>query len=344
MRAIGHFLLFLSLLMAGPRLFAQYTFTGQLKDSTAGTPVYLSWIRDYRKISGVYPDQVIQVTTADSLGAFRFNGDELEPTHQIYRIHTDGCDAGTNHYLRQCEEGEQVSFIASNRDTIHFPLSGDQQIFCNIISTNPSTIALLEIDQMRADLEFDMVTYPSQQAVAMQAKSWFRDLQELGKSFNDPLAEIYVYDLISERRSSLYPYYLEDLASNSYYDGLRERMNASYGGSTYTSLFETDLESDRTMAGEDPSKWYEYALVALLLVSVLVNFYFLYWKPYQKRQRKSAAAETLTPQEEKILAGIRARKSNKELAQELYISLSTVKTHINSIYKKMGVSQREQLY
>ena len=336
--------IFMLLLMTGSQLFAQYKFTGQLQDSTPGKPVYLSWIQDYRKISGVYPDQVIQVATSDSLGQFSFTGDQLEPINQIYRIHTDGCDEGVNHYLEQCKAGEQIAFIASNQDTIHFPLSGDQQIFCDIISTNPTTAALLEIDQARVDMEFDLMAYPSEQAVALQAKSWFSDLQKLGRSFNDPLAEIYVYDLISERRSSLYPYYLDDLTNNAYYDGLKDRLNAAYPGSTYSKLFETDLGSDREMAGSDSLKWFEIALATLLLVSLLMNFYFLYWKPHQKRKRKSAAAETLTPQEEKILAGIRARKSNKELAQELYISLSTVKTHINSIYKKMGVSQREQLY
>lgn len=340
-RTISFLLLFC---MTGAQLFSQYVLTGQLKDSTAGTAVYLSWIQDYRKISGVFPDQVIQVTTSDSLGAFTFSGDQLEAGHQIYRIHTDGCEAGTNHYLQQCESGEQIAFIASNRDTIHFPLSGDQQIFCNIISTNPSTAALLEIDQARADMEFDLVTYPSGQAVALRAKSWFRDLQELGASFEDPLAELYVYDLISERRSSLYTHYLEDLNNNSYYIELGSRLASSYPNSSYTKLYEADLKSDRDMAGGDELKWFQIALATLLIASVLVNFYLLYWKPRQKQKRTSAAAETLTPQEEKILAGIRARKSNKELAQELYISLSTVKTHINSIYKKMGVSHREQLY
>ena len=344
MQSFRFHILLLLFLIAGPEVFGQYLFTGKLKDSTAGVPVYLSWIRDYRKISGLYPDQVIQVASSDSLGAFQFSGEQLESVNQIYRIHTDGCETGVNHYIRQCDAGEQVAFIASNRDTIHFPLSGDQQVFCDIVSTNTSTAALLTIEQSRADMEFDLVNYPTEQAVALQAKSWFRDLQELGKTFDEPLAEIYVYDLISERRSSLFPHYLEDLKRNTYYDALQERMLTSYPGSTYTTLYQADLESDRAMALGNRPKWYVYGFAVLLLASLLLNAYYLYWKPHRKRKRKIAASETLTPQEEKILAGIRARKSNKELAQEFYISLSTVKTHINSIYKKMGVTQREQLY
>jgi len=36
-------------------------------------------------------------------------------------------------------------------------------------------------------------------------------------------------------------------------------------------------------------------------------------------------------------------KSNKEIANELFISLSTVKTHITNIYNKLKVSSRQEL-
>jgi DNA-binding CsgD family transcriptional regulator len=37
------------------------------------------------------------------------------------------------------------------------------------------------------------------------------------------------------------------------------------------------------------------------------------------------------------------KKSNKEIASELFISHNTVKTHINNIYKKLAISNREEL-
>lgn len=52
---------------------------------------------------------------------------------------------------------------------------------------------------------------------------------------------------------------------------------------------------------------------------------------------------TLTNQEEKIYNFIKQGFSNKEIASELNISLSTVKTHINNLYKKMNVSSRKDL-
>jgi transcriptional antiterminator len=37
------------------------------------------------------------------------------------------------------------------------------------------------------------------------------------------------------------------------------------------------------------------------------------------------------------------KKSNKEIATELFISVSTVKTHITNIYKKLAVVNRTEL-
>ena len=51
---------------------------------------------------------------------------------------------------------------------------------------------------------------------------------------------------------------------------------------------------------------------------------------------------SFTNQEEKILLLIQAGKSNKEIAATLFIGLSTVKTHINKLYAKLGVKNRTE--
>jgi LuxR family maltose regulon positive regulatory protein len=50
--------------------------------------------------------------------------------------------------------------------------------------------------------------------------------------------------------------------------------------------------------------------------------------------------EPLSERELQVLRLIAAGYSNREIADELYIGLSTVKTHINNIYGKLGVSRR----
>lgn len=51
----------------------------------------------------------------------------------------------------------------------------------------------------------------------------------------------------------------------------------------------------------------------------------------------------LTSQERKILEQIHNGKRNKEIAEVLNVDISTVKTHINNIYKKKGVHTRTSM-
>jgi len=52
--------------------------------------------------------------------------------------------------------------------------------------------------------------------------------------------------------------------------------------------------------------------------------------------------EELTPRESDVLEQIANGRSNKEIAVELTISEATVKTHINSLLGKLGVTDRTQ--
>lgn len=51
----------------------------------------------------------------------------------------------------------------------------------------------------------------------------------------------------------------------------------------------------------------------------------------------------LTNQEQKVLKLLVEGLSNREIAEKLCLSIHTIKTHIEHIYKKLGVSNRVQV-
>ena len=55
---------------------------------------------------------------------------------------------------------------------------------------------------------------------------------------------------------------------------------------------------------------------------------------YQKR---------LSTREKEVFELVLIGKKNQEIANELFVDISTVKTHINNIYKKTGVKNRKEL-
>ncbi|WCN79464.1 response regulator [Micromonospora sp. LH3U1] len=53
--------------------------------------------------------------------------------------------------------------------------------------------------------------------------------------------------------------------------------------------------------------------------------------------------EALTNREEQVLVAVARGRTNKEIADELYITLSTVKSHITSLMTKLGVRNRVEV-
>ena len=59
--------------------------------------------------------------------------------------------------------------------------------------------------------------------------------------------------------------------------------------------------------------------------------------------RRKTAPDELTPQEAAVARLARAGRTNREIAQQLYLSVNTVETHMRHIFRKLGIERRWQL-
>ena len=327
---------------------AQYEFSGYVNSEIKEGNIYLSVVEDYRMITGVYPEQILNKTKCDSTGYFSFQGDNLSPQNMIYRIHVDTCleaEQETSHFDGHCPNSREIHFIANNNDKLSLPFSFDEEMFCRVLSKNENANAFLKIDSLKNDMRYAFGTYRSEANRKINSKKWFGIFQQYGKLLNEPLAELYSYAYLSDRSQNLHTYYLEDLKTNPYYDELLQRLNATYPNSAYTKQYKAELTSDKYLINSsEPFKmpWWIYALGLVTLLSVLANFYF-FGKLKKITTQLPALEATLSKQEKKVLDLILEDKSNKEIADEIFVSLSTVKSHINNLYKKLNVSSRDDV-
>ena len=58
---------------------------------------------------------------------------------------------------------------------------------------------------------------------------------------------------------------------------------------------------------------------------------------------RRARPGTLTAQEQRVAALAAAGAANAEIARQLYLSVSTVETHLERIYAKLGIHSRYEL-
>jgi DNA-binding NarL/FixJ family response regulator len=61
------------------------------------------------------------------------------------------------------------------------------------------------------------------------------------------------------------------------------------------------------------------------------------------RIRETSGEAWLTPKEKEVFALVLKRRTNPEIAEELYISLYTVKNHVSSILRKLGLKSRREI-
>lgn len=61
------------------------------------------------------------------------------------------------------------------------------------------------------------------------------------------------------------------------------------------------------------------------------------------RSRGTTPGERLTPKEREVLVLLLRRCSNAEIAERLYLSVPTVKTHLRNIFRKLGAKSRRDL-
>jgi DNA-binding NarL/FixJ family response regulator len=61
---------------------------------------------------------------------------------------------------------------------------------------------------------------------------------------------------------------------------------------------------------------------------------------YQDAQRRRCKAPALTPRQRELLDLLAAGHTNTQIARRLGVSEGTVRTHLENIYRRLGVSSR----
>ena len=101
-------------------------------------------------------------------------------------------------------------------------------------------------------------------------------------------------------------------------------------------LFEDKLISNYTLL---------IVIISVVLSFVIILYFLLYFKNVKENEntiiRELSIKYNLSSQEEKVLGLLVLDKSNQEMADELYLSVNTIRNHVASIYKKTNMKKKE---
>jgi DNA-binding CsgD family transcriptional regulator len=259
-------------------------------------------------------EQLVAKRTILDNGYFEFENTLFDSNDRIYKLKINTTDPVLS--------SPSKLFIHSDKDSIHFAKS-------NIAFNEYSSTNLADYEWRKLQ-KFDAV---NKQIDASKFAGYAKDS-----------LQILLVKLISIKQLSDKDLLKKDIQENrDYYLSLLEDFKVSdLDPESYAYL-----ESQCALVTRDivQSK-YQLSLIfnilAFLAILGLMVYIFLKKKQNETIPVKPVLAQ-LSKQEQTIKNLILEGKSNKEIASELFISLSTVKTHITNLYNKLGVSNRKEI-
>jgi len=336
---ISFFLVFIVLLTSNAG-YSQYSISGYLDTAKKDKTIFLSLLK-YNEQMTVYEDQVITSTTADSLGFFSFEGQLLSEQHALYRIHAEVEDGFGPQQIHDNTDLKNLhNFIFSNTDTIVFQ-KNKTYWFSDHTNTNPLDEEWRAFDDYGKQLRLELYAL---EETSLKKQSSIQYLYELKSYANSkgihPLVTLILLSGVDETILK------QDIAEEpDFYSTLQEDLKAYYGDALYATQFEellTDVSKKETLHELKNAKYLVYALLVICLMLLAVIVFLGYKLKRAKSRGDQQTGFNLTNQEERVAELIVQEKSNKEIAAELFISLSTVKTHIRNLYAKLEVSNRQE--
>lgn len=312
--------LFGCLLFFGIYCSAQSTISGQidLKDSKAeNLKIHLIKL-SVDQIGNLKYSKDIAWSSIAKDGSFSFDRKHIADKDAIYKLHVKRMEKAITDTIAQ-----STPFLLSKSDSIHFQMGA-----VPLATYLSSSEADKEWQRLR---EFEKQLFRSQLAKNEEAAQLTNYAKDSLRILMVKL--IGVWQLEEKQLLEL------DISKNpDYYLALLSELKESDMPVAQYLFLEKKLAFLTQEYVERKYAWSTAINIILGLIVLGFGTFFIL-----RKKRSSGVEHHLSRQEQTIQSLILAGKTNKEIANELFISLSTVKTHITNIYSKLKVSNRGEL-
>ncbi len=312
--------------------------------------VYLASLNSPDNLFVASPEFVIAETFIQPDGTFSIQTTSIPEDARFYRL-----------YLVRGNNSSVEFNTSAHRNFQHLLLDQHSEIELDAtIEDNTFVIKRIEgSEDNNAILTFD-------RELAQRMLQFSNDITEAKHDFLSQDLENYIKNFANSVPNSLVGlyalYHLDEkdtdfLRNSEFYFGFQKRINEQYPGAHYTQAYTELLEKligFRDLVCEIPGvqpKWKDNLLIGqsvlililvVLMIALIANSRKKMALAEVENNKSHSSFSNLTIKEQEILKLLAEGKTNKEIAKELYVELSTVKTHINSIYKQLQLSNRKE--
>jgi DNA-binding CsgD family transcriptional regulator len=290
-------------------------------DTTRWKPVAsLSLVPDFSRMYEVSNESIIQQADIHPDGTFAFTSGNMPPGDHLYRIHFSRKEDPRASLIIGGPDENHLFLLAKPGSEIGIRIRGGRQLIGSISFDGfPVNQAVKDINQIAGFLDTLDYYGPAVNRDFVREAVYER-LRRYADTCSNPLISLYAlyhsrFESDFEKNPGYYTKYLRKWRKED---------------SEYFRAFRAQLQIDKEQSNIVP------LVSALLFILMSIAVY------YFRRRKKSEKNpfQSLTVQERKIFGLLKEGKSNKEISEICSVSLSTVKTHVNSIYSKLNLSSR----
>lgn len=294
-------------------------------DTAIWNPVaYLSLIQDFEAMNTMSYEMITDKAIIDDSGRFSFDTKYFPDGDNLFRIHISK------------KTDPPASLIIGGNDENHFFVVANKN--SQIIIKDSSSIEFIK------DIKIEGY-YPNQMFRQINEIAGYLDMTSFnGSLIKSELIRNAIYeklrqyaDTCSNPLVSLYALYKSQFEKNypvnqQFYKNFLTKWKQER--STYFTEFRKRIPS----AGNSKVTLLLFLGGLFFIIGFLVGLAVI-----KLSKKKQNVLKDLSVQERKIFTLIMEGKSNKEISEVLKISLSTVKSHVNSIYTKLDINSRKDV-
>lgn len=304
-----------------PKAIAKGVLYGNISlDETWSPVVFLSYIPTFDDMYLMSNDAIISKANIDSLGNFSFDISYLPEKDNLFRLHIIKKGDVPNTLIIGGNNENHLFLLANCYSTIEINCKNILPPFKNVsFGKSSSNIAFSEITNL-------IVTAENKANESGNAK---RRLIE--NKLHDKLR--FIADTCSNPLISLYAIYNSGFETNynsnvGYYESYLDRW--SNQKDSYFVAFRKEIP----LPNGKSKTW-----IIILLSVVLISISYYYGNRTRKKER---GIKKLSVQERKVFELLKTGATNQEISEECNIGLSTVKSHVSSIFVKLQIKSRKE--
>ena len=313
------------ILCSQPHVFSQDD--GQISgtlllDGSWERKIYVSYIKTFEKEHAVSNDLIIASADIDNHGNFKIDLENIPNKLSLLRLHVVKKGVSPNSLVIGSRDENFIFLIAKRDSEIQLFNTEEIPIFSNTSIEGADYMKTFNHIKKLSNYP-NSIDYDNSLVEKEFIKEVVREkLKVVADTCKNPLISLYaIYqtDFQSDylENPMFYTEYLSKWKNenNSYFKSIRQKL---------------PITKNKT------STKYSILLVSagcIFLISILVYF-----------NNKNQKIKKLSVQERKIFDLIRTGMSNKEIAAECNIELTTVKSHVRSIYSKLKIKSRKEAF